>query len=112
MSSQDIFVLEDALGGRTVKKSVVLPPSQVALQHDVLAEAMLETSSTRQKRHPLKWAASLGAHVGVLTLLLLLPLYFSQGLDLHRFNSTLLVAPLPPAAAPPPPPPPPAISTA
>jgi periplasmic protein TonB len=47
----------------------------------------------------------LGAHVGVLTLLLLLPLYFSQGLDLHRFNSTLLMAPLPPAAAPPPPPP-------
>ena len=37
--------------------------------------------------------------------LLLIPLYFSQGLDLHRFNVTLLTAPLPPMAAPPPPPP-------
>jgi protein TonB len=41
----------------------------------------------------------------VLILLLLMPLYFSQGLDLHQFEMTLLVAPLPPAAAPPPPPP-------
>ena len=59
----------------------------------------------RQKRHPLKWAVSLGAHVGVLILLLLMPLYFSQGLNMQRLNMTLLVAPLPPAAAPPPPPP-------
>jgi protein TonB len=76
----------------------------VTTQQDVFAEAMLETTSTRQKRHPLKWAVSLGAHVGILTLLLLLPLYFSQGLDLQRLRSTFLVAPLPPTAAPPPPP--------
>jgi len=77
----------------------------VAAKRDVFAEAMLEKSSTRQKRHPLKWAASLGAHAAVLFLLLLMPLYFSQGLDMHRLNMTLLIAPLPPAAAPPPPPP-------
>src|ERR1700676_246464 len=85
--------------------TVVLPPTQVAAKQDILGEALLERSSTRQKRHPLKWAGSMGAHVAVLFLLLLLPLYFSQGLDLQRLNTTLLVAPLPPAAAPPPPPP-------
>jgi periplasmic protein TonB len=105
MSNQHIFLLEDMHHGPTVKQSVVLPPTQVAAQQDVFAEAMLERSSTRQKRHPLKWAISLGAHTAVLILLLLLPLYFSQGLDMHRFNMTLLTAPLPPAAAPPPPPP-------
>ena len=84
--------------------TVVLPPTQVAAKQDILGEALLERSSTRQKRHPLKWAGSMGAHVAVLFLLLLLPLYFSQGLDLQRLNTTLLVAPLPPAAAPPPPP--------
>jgi protein TonB len=104
MLNQHIFFLEDTPNGFKPKVSVLLPPSEMAAKQDVFAEAMLEGSSTRQKRHPLKWAASLGAHVGVLIILLLMPLYFSQGLNLQRLNMTLLVAPLPPAAAPPPPP--------
>ena len=104
MLNQNVFFLED-MNGAKPKRSVVLPPMPVAAKQDVFAEAMLERSSTRQKRHPLKWAASLGAHAAVLFLLLMMPLYFSQGLDMHRLNMTLLVAPLPPAAAPPPPPP-------
>jgi periplasmic protein TonB len=103
MLNQPVFFLEDVNGAKP-KGSAVLPPTQVSAKQDVLAEALLERSSARQERHPLKWAVSLGAHVVVLVLLLLMPLYFSQGLDLQRFNMTLLVAPLPPAAAPPPPP--------
>src|SRR5258707_3198614 len=106
MLNQQSFIMEAAHHGSLPgKKSVVLPPSPVAAQQNILAGAMLEATSAHQKRHPLKWAVSLGAHVAVLTILLLLPLYFSQGLDLHRFNMTLLTAPLPPTAAPPPPPP-------
>jgi hypothetical protein len=104
MSEQHIFNMEDANDGGKSKKAIILAPAPGDSQQEVFAEAMLETSSTRQKRHPLKWAASLGAHAAVLTLLLLLPLYFSQGLDMRRLNSTLLVAPLPPSATPPPPP--------
>ena len=104
MLNQNVFFLEN-MNGAKPKPSVVLPPMPVAAKQDVFAEAMLERSSTRQKRHPLKWAASLGAHAAALFLLLMMPLYFSQGLDMHRLNMTLLVAPLPPAAAPPPPPP-------
>ena len=104
MSNQSVLILEDVNGAKP-KRSVVLSAMPVAAKHDLFAEAMLEKSSTRQKRHPLKWAASLGAHVTVLFLLLLMPLYFSQGLDTHRLNMTLLIAPLPPAAALPPPPP-------
>ena len=104
MLNQPAFFLEDLNRSKSSRR-VELPPTQMLARQDVLSEALLERSSTRQKRHPLKWAASLGAHVVVLGLLLLLPLYFSQGLDMHRFNMTLLIAPLPPAAAPPPPPP-------
>src|SRR5258708_10813669 len=104
MSTQSVLILED-MNGAKPKRSVVLPSTPMAAKHDVFAEALLEKSSTRQKRHPLKWLASMGAHVAVLVLLLLMPLYFSQGLDMHRLNMTLLIAPLPPAAAPPPPPP-------
>ena len=105
MLDQHIYLLEDRNHGAMAKRNVVLPPSQLAAQQDVFAEAMLERSSTRQKRHPLKWAVSLVAHAAVLGLLLMMPLYFSQGLDMHRLNMTLLVTPMPPAAAPPPPPP-------
>jgi protein TonB len=108
MSNQSVFLLEDALeSGKSAKPKIraLLPPTNMAAQQNVFAEAMLDHSSTRQKRHPLKWAVSLAAHAGVLSLLLLMPLYFSQGLNLQRLNSTLLVAPPPPAAAPPPPPP-------
>src|SRR5258706_5610441 len=104
MLNQMVLCLEDIKGAKR-KRSVVWPPRPVPANQTFFAEAILEQSSTRQKRHPLKWAASLGAHAAVLFLLLLMPLYFSQGLDLQRFNTTLLVAPLPPAAAPPPPPP-------
>jgi len=100
MLNQQSFIMEAVNHGSLPgRKSIVLPPPPVAAQQNILAEAMLETTSAHQKRHPLKWAVSLGAHVAILTVLLLLPLYFSQGLDLHRFNMTMLTAPLPPAGA-------------
>src|ERR1700686_154395 len=103
MSNQQSFIMEAAHhGALRNKRSVVSHSTQVAAQQNVFAEALLEATSTHQKRHPLKWMVSLGAHLAALTLLLLLPRYFSQGLDLHRFNVTLLTATLPPAAPPPP----------
>ncbi|MGH9679635.1 MAG: energy transducer TonB [Candidatus Acidiferrales bacterium] len=104
MLNQNVFFLEDAPHGLKPKVSIVLPPTEVATKQDLFAEAMLEGSSTLQKRHPLKWVASLGAHLAVLFILLLLPLYYSQGLNLQKMSMTILVAPPPPFAAPPPPP--------
>jgi protein TonB len=105
MLNANIFFLEGTRDGVKPKTNVVLPPTDAVAQQNIFAETMLDSSSTLQKRRPLKWAVSLGAHVAVLTLLLLMPLYFSQGLNLQRLNMTLLVAPLPPAAAVSPPPP-------
>jgi protein TonB len=105
MLNQNVFLMEDASPSSKPKIGAVLPPKEVAPMNNLFAEAILEESSVRQKRHPLKWAVSLVAHVTILGILILMPLYFSQGLNLQRLNMTLLVAPLPPAAAPPPPPP-------
>ncbi len=104
MLNQPIFFLDAAPRHAKPKVSVVLPPAEFPAKRQVFADALLDTNSSRQKRNPLKWGASLGAHIAVLTLLVLLPLYFSQGLSLQKLNATLLVAPLPPMAAPPPPP--------
>jgi periplasmic protein TonB len=84
--------------------SIVLPPPKGVPSHEVFAEAMLDRTSAHQRRSPLDWALSILVHASVLVLLLLAPLYFSQRLDLQKFNMTFLMTPAPPPAAPPPPP--------
>ncbi len=99
------FYLEDVYpgGGRTRVK--VLPPPRIPPQGGLLSEALLDDSTTRHRRSPRDWTISFFIHFAILALLLLVPLYFTQGLDLKGMEVTLLVAPLPPMAAPPPPPP-------
>jgi protein TonB len=104
ISEQNLF-LEDVYPGGRPKSSVVLPPPKMVLQNRVFAEALLENSTTRQRRSPMDWAVSFFIHFAILLLLLFLPLYFSQGIDMKRLETTLLVAPMPPMAPAPPPPP-------
>ena len=103
IGEQNLF-LEDVYPGGRPKISVVLPPPQVAMPTRVFAEALLDDSTTRQRRSPKDWALSFFVHFAILTLLLFLPLYFSQGIDMKRLETTLLVAPMPPMAPAPPPP--------
>jgi protein TonB len=104
LSEQNLF-LEDVYPGGRPKSNMVLPPPKIPLQSRVFSEALLEQSSTRQRRSPMDWAVSFFIHFAILFLLLLLPLYFSQGIDMKRLETTLLVAPMPPMAPAPPPPP-------
>lgn len=83
------------------KSHVILPPSETDKDHDVFAEAMLEDNSTRQRRSPLDWIASIGVHFAVVAGLVILPLYFTAGLDYQKLNLMFLAAPPMPAAAPP-----------
>ncbi len=69
-----------------------------------LSEALLDASPTRPGRITLRIFSSVFLHILVLTILVLLPLMFTETLDFRQFTQTLLVAPPPP----PPPPPPPA----
>jgi protein TonB len=104
MFSEQYLFVEDVYPGGTAKRSVVLPPLETATQNRVFAEALLEHSTTRQRRSPKDWAVSFFIHFAILALLLLLPLFVSQGIDMKRLETTLLVAPMPPMAAAPPPP--------
>ena len=71
-----------------------------------LSEALLEMSPTRPQRRTVDVFLSVGLHVAILSALVLVPLYFTDTLDIRGFTQTLLVAPPPP---PPPPPPAPAV---
>ena len=78
MLIEQSLVLENVYPGSKPKATVVLTSPEVAPQQRVLAEALLENSSTRQRRSPLDWAVSLFIHVGVLSLLIFLPLFFTK----------------------------------
>ena len=73
----------------------------LVLRKELFAEAMLENSPTRPPRRARDFVVSATVQLFLLATLLLLPLYFSQAIDVHQFNKTLLVVP-PPAPAPPP----------
>ncbi len=103
LTEQNLF-LEDVYPGGQPKRSVILPPPAAAVPNRVFAEALLENSTTRQRRSPMDWALSFFIHFAILLLLLFLPLYFSQGIDMKKLETTLLVAPMPPMAPAPPPP--------
>lgn len=105
MISEQNLYLEEVYPGGKPKGSMVLSPPAVPTQNRVLAEALLEDSTTRQRRSPLDWAVSFFIHFAILFLLLFLPLFFTQGIDMNRLETTLLVAPMPPMAPAPPPPP-------
>ncbi len=83
---------------------IVLSPPKIEPLHEVFAEAMLEESSGHQRRSPLDWLISLVVHVAVLGVLVILPLFFTNALDVQRLNLTILAEPIAPPAAPPPPP--------
>lgn len=104
MLSEQNLLLEEVYPGGRSKLSVSFPAAKAEYQSPVFSEALLENSSTRQRRSPLDWAISFLVHFTILILLLFVPLYFSQGIDMKRLETTLLVAPMPPMAPAPPPP--------
>ncbi len=77
--------------------------SRFAFRKELFAEAMLENSPTRAPRRVRNFVVSATVQLLFLAVLLLVPLYFSEAIDVHQFSRTLLAAP-PPAPAPPPPP--------
>jgi len=77
----------------------VLPNAE--LSHDVLVDILLEETSIHHKRSPLDWVASFGVHIAILSVFMILPLYFTTGLDSKKLDLTFLAPPVMPAAPPP-----------
>jgi len=91
--------------GRRLGTSTIVSESKqagFAPPKGLFAEAMLENSPTRPPRRVGDFVVSATVQVLFLAVLLLVPLYFSEALDVHQLNKTFLAAP-PPAPAPPPP---------
>ena len=76
--------------------------SKLEQLHDVLVDILLEETSIHQRRSPFDWVASFCLHIAIVGVFIVLPLYFTTGLDAQKLNLTFLAAPMMPAAAPPP----------
>ncbi len=72
-------------------------------REDVFDEAMLGDSALGRRRGPADWLISLGVHAALVAVVLIIPLFYTQVIDLSQFNETYLAAP-PALGAPPPPP--------
>ncbi len=84
-----------------------LPSEGGRVGHALFADSLLDLSTTRPGWRTLDFVLSMIVHAIFLSVLILLPLYFTEAIDLKQFTQTFLVAPPPPP--PPPPPPSPAI---
>lgn len=69
-----------------------------------LSAGMLENNRMKHPKGAVDFLISATAHSLLLAVAILVPLYFTDAIDIHNLETTYLVAPVPP----PPPPPPPA----
>jgi len=100
MLNQHILLVEEGVPAAQIKYLVLRHP-EVEPQHAVFSGTMLEDNSAHQHRSLLDWVASVFVHVAILATLLILPLYFTSGLDIHKFNLTFLSPPTLPPGPPP-----------
>ena len=84
-------------------KGEIRVPSSTEAQQRVL-NSLLDSALHSERRNPLDWAISVAAHGLVIAAVIVVPLLFTQAIDLRALQLTYLVAPMPPAAAPPAPP--------
>lgn len=88
-------------GARPQRAYAPSPPA-ISRRGPFFANAIVEVGSSDRNKRALHTGAALAVQASIVVALLLVPLFFSQEIDLAHFDKTLLVAPPPPAAPPPP----------
>jgi periplasmic protein TonB len=78
-------------------------PSRARRSAIVFADAILEDARGARSRRAVQTGLAFGLQGLLVAALLVVPLLFTQTIDLGAFDKTMLIAPRPPAAPPPPP---------
>lgn len=79
-------------------------PVTATASANVLDDALLGESFAGHRHTLGEWLISIGIHAAIVVAVVIVPLFYTQVLDLHQFEITYLAAPLVPAPPPPPPP--------
>jgi periplasmic protein TonB len=82
------------------------PLRQVAAEEaqETFLHGLLDTPTAKAHRRPAQWFVSLVAHVIVVGAVVIVPIVFTQVIDVHSLQATYLAMPRPPAAPAPRPP--------
>ncbi len=78
------------------------PVRATAAGHNLFADAIIEENTRDRGSRAAKAGLAFALQTAIVGALLLLPLVFTEGIDLYKLNNTVLLAPPPPAAPPPP----------
>jgi len=86
-----------------------ISPSEQPIRQVAFADAqavflrgLLDTPTDHPQRNSIDWIVSLLLHILIVGAVVVVPLAFTEGIDLRAFQLTHLTVPKPPAAAPPP----------
>lgn len=80
-------------------------PSPAPPNQSIFSTSIIEEDFQSRGRRAAQTGLAFALQAAILGALLVIPLIFTEGMDLYKLNSTLLVAPPPPAAPPSAPPP-------
>jgi protein TonB len=95
--NQGVFKLSSLDSHRKPLHVVASPPRN----QNVFATAILKEDPGARGKRAVQTGLALAVQLAIVGALLLVPLFFTEGIDLYKFNTTLLVAPPPPAPPPP-----------
>jgi len=89
---------------RSYTRERVPSPSSPTLTRNqgLFAGAIIEENAADRGKRAARAGLALAVQAAIVGVLLLIPLLFTEGIDLYKLNNTVLIAPPPPAAPPPP----------
>ena len=83
------------------KRPFAVPAPVTPSKHGLFSNAIIEEDARAKGKRAAQTGFALAVQLAVVGGLLLIPLIFTEGLDLYKVNSTILIAPPPPAVPPP-----------
>src|SRR5271163_1332663 len=90
----NVLIPEDS--NQKASRTIILAPAREG--EEPFKEALLEETFATHKRSPLDWAIAAAVHIAIVAAVVIVPLLFSQTIDLTHFQATYLVDPAPPGA--------------
>jgi protein TonB len=88
--------------GASRERRLAPGPAPGPRRRTFFADAILDAGAGNRAKRAAQTGVALAIQAAVVVALLLVPLFFSKGIDLYQLNRTLLIAPPPPAAPSPP----------
>jgi periplasmic protein TonB len=100
--NQGALQQQGSFGSRDKSKRPFSVSASATPRTGLFATAIIEEDAREKGKRAAQTGFALAIQIAIVGTLLLIPLFFTEGIDLYKANSAILIAPPPPAAPPPP----------